>query len=266
MRSLILFILLFISSVHTFAQSRNKISFSGSLNPSVFFPVNVSSSSDKVSGNPNQTYKEYADSVRTFETFKFSAGATVWVNYLLNQKWTLQAGVGFNETGFTRKQKDIKFNDILFPGVGGGKLIENSNTVKNIDYKFRYQYLTVPILFNYYGKRSRDFKWTYYFSTGVGLNVLLKHEVKAVLDQFVMDGESKFHLDSTGYEGRTFAVNLFVGGRFEYKIDKNMSVFGQPLLTVYPVSISKTPMNVYPIGITMNCGVVYVFDKAKDEK
>lgn len=266
MRSIVFLSALVLFSVCVSAQSRSKISWSASINPSITLPLNFSSSQDKVSGNPFQTYQQYADSVRTFETFKLSLGGTVWMNYLINQKWTLQTGIGFNETGFTRQQKNIKVLDKVFPGVGTGMVLDKSNVERSIDYKFRYQYITVPVLFNYYGKRSGDFKWTYYFSTGVGFNYLLKHEIKAVLNDFVMDGENKFHLDSTGYEGRKFAVNLFVGARIEYKVDKTVTVFGQPLLTIYPVSISKTSMHVYPFGLTMNCGVIYSFDAPKKDE
>lgn len=265
MRSIATLVIFSLFSVYAFAQSRARLSYSASLNPSITFPINISSSSQPVSGNPYQTHEQYADSVRTFETYKLSLGATVWVNYLLGQKWSLQAGLGYNETGFTREQTNIKFRDKLFPGIGDGMLIENSNSTKSINYSFRYQYLTVPVLFNYYAKRSRDFKWTYYFTTGVGFNFLLKHEIKATMKNFVVDGESTIHLDSTGYEGRAFAMNIYVGGRIEYKVDKNLSVFGQPMITAYPLSVSKTPMQVYPIGLMVNCGVVYVFDKNKKD-
>jgi hypothetical protein len=265
MRSIVPFFIIMLASILTFAQGRSKLTWSASVNPSITFPANFSSSKEKVSGNEYQTHEQYADSVRTFETFKLSLGATVWMNYLINQKWTLQTGIGFNETGFTRQQKNIKVLDRVFPGVGTGMVLDQSNVERSIDYRFRYQYITLPVLFNYYGKRSGDFKWTYYFSTGIGFNYLLKHEIKAVLNDFVIDGENTFHLDSTGYEGTRFAVNLFVGARIEYKVDKTISVFGQPLITAYPLSISKTPMSVHPIGLTMNCGIVYLFDAKKDE-
>ncbi len=254
-------------SVVVWGQSRNKLYFSASLNPVVSMAINTSSS-DKLTGStPPQTIAQYQDSVRSFESYKLSLGATVWVNYAFNSKWSIQTGIGYSEIGFTRKQENIQFNDKLFPGIGSkGKLLENSNSEKNIDYRFRYQYITVPVLFNYYAKRSSDFKWTYYFTGGLGLNVLVNHEMKAVLDQFVMEGEDVFHIDSTGYEGRLFTVNIFAGGRIDYKIDKNLSVFAQPMLTLFPMSVSKTDIQSYPIGLQVNLGVSYVLDRTKDEK
>ncbi|AMS26082.1 hypothetical protein AEM51_02700 [Bacteroidetes bacterium UKL13-3] len=249
------------------AQSRDKLFFSASVNPTITMAFNSSSSSKLTGSYPPQTLTQYQDSIASSESYKLSVGATVWVNYMLNQRWTVQAGLGYSEVGFSRQQKSIQFNDKLFPGIGAnGKLIEFSNTEKNIDYRMRYQYITLPILFNYYGKRSGDFKWTYYFTAGIGLNMLVKHEMKAVLDQFVVEGQKVFHIDSTGYEGRTFATNLFIGGRTDYKIDKSLSVFVQPLLTVFPMSVSKTDMKSYPIGLQVNLGVSYVLGKDKKDE
>lgn len=254
-------------SVAVWGQSRTKLYFSASLNPVITMAYNTTSS-DKLTGStPVQTLKQYQDSVRSFETYKLSLGATVWLNYLINSKWSIQTGIGYSEVGFSRQQNNIQFNDKLFPGVGTkGKLIELSNSEKNINYRLRYQYITVPVLFNYYAKRSGNFKWTCYFTGGLGLNILVKHEMKAVLDQFVIEGEKEFHVDSTGYEGSPFSLNLFAGGRFDYKVDKTISVFAQPMLTVFPLSVSKTDIKSYPIGLQVNLGVSYILDKGKDEK
>lgn len=228
--------------------------------------INVTSSNKTTGTFPPQTLSQYQDSIRSFESYKLSVGATVWVNYALNQRWSVQAGLGYSEVGFSRQQQNIQLNDKLFPGIGAnGKVIDGSNADRSVDYRMRYQYITLPVLFNYYGKRSGDFKWTYYFSTGVGFNVLLKHEMKAVLNQFVIEGQDVYHLDSTGYEGSRFALNFFVGGRVDYKINKNVSVFAQPMFTFFPLSVSKTEMKSYPLGLQVNLGVSYVFDKKKDE-
>ena len=153
----------------------------------------------------------------------------------------------------------------MFPGIGSnGRVEDNTNVVKNAYYSFKYQYLTVPVLFNYYAKRSDDFKWTYYVSGGVGMNVLLKHQIKAKLDNFYVEGENVFRLDSSGYEGAPFTVNLFLGGRIEYKIDKQLSAFAQPMLTIFPMSVSKTDVKAVPVGLQFNLGVAYSLNSDRD--
>lgn len=261
------FFLCLLSILGASAQSQEKLTFSASLNPTMTYSINTSSSTKPINENTSQTYEQFADSIRSFETFKLSMGATVWMNYLLSSKWSLQVGLGYSEVGFTRQQKNIQLGDTLFPGVGSGILEELSNTTKNIDYSFRYQYLTVPVLFNYYAKRSRDFKWSYYFTSGLAINVLVKDQIKAKLDNFYVEGENMYKVDSTGYEGSPVTLNLFVGGKFEYKIDNGLSVFGQPMLTIFPLSVSKTEMKARPIGLQINCGISYNFSGggSKDE-
>lgn len=241
------------------AQSREKITFSASLNPTITYCINTSSSDKPVNDNSSMTFKQFADSIKGFETYKLSMGGTFWVNYLMNAKWSMQAGLGYSEVGFTRKQENIQLGDPLFPGIGSGILEELSNTNKNINYSFKYQYLSVPVLFNYYAKRSRDFKWTYFFTAGAAVNVLIKDQIKAKLDNFYVEGKNVYKLDSTGYEGSRVTMNLFVGGKFEYKVENGLSVFAQPMLTVFPFSVSQTEMKSRPIGLQVNCGVVYSF-------
>jgi hypothetical protein len=249
------------------AQTRSKLTFDVSLNPTATYSINTSSSDKQLSSNNPQTYSEYSDSISNFESYKLSMGGTVWVNYLLSRTWTVQAGIGYSEVGFTLKQEDIKFHDKLLTGTGSsGRLEDVSNSIKNVDYSFKYQYLTVPVLFNRYIKRSGDFKWTYYFTMGAAVNILLKHQVKAKLDNFYIEGQNVFKIDSTGYEGRRVTPNIFIGGRFEYKLDKQFSAFAQPMITVFPLSVSKTEMKARPIGLQLNIGVAYNFDSEKDEK
>jgi hypothetical protein len=239
------------------AQSFKDLTFGVSLNPTLTYGINRSSSNERLRNNPNLTYKQYADSVREFETYKISVGLTGWVYYPLNVKWNIQAGLGYSEVGFTRRQENIKIGDKLFPGIGTGVLLESSNTTKNIDYAFRYQYLSIPVLFNYYGKRSRDFSWSYYLTGGAAINMLVKSQVRAKLDNFYVEGKNIYSLDSTGYEGRRVAVNLFVGGKAEYRVDHQFSLFVQPLVTFFPLSVSKTVMKSNPIGVQVNCGVTF---------
>lgn len=249
----------------SFAQSRTKLTYGVSLNPTLTYSINSSTSTQPHSINKTQTVQQYVDSISDYETYKLSLGATVWANYMLSQKWMLQLGLGYSEVGFVREQENIKYRDNLFPGIGAnGRVEDKSNVVKNAYYSFRYQYLTVPVLFNYYAKRSGDFKWSYYVTGGVGLNVLLKHQIKAKLDNFYVEGENVFKLDSTGYEGAPFTVNLFLGGRIEYKIDKQLSAFAQPMFTVFPMSVSKSDVKAFPVGVQLNVGVAYSLNSERD--
>src|SRR6478609_2257642 len=111
------FLLCLLATLGAAAQSKQKITFSASLNPTITYSINTSSSSKLISEPPSQTYEQFADSIRSFETYKLSMGATVWMNYNLNAKWSIQAGLGYSEVGFTREQKDLHVTDPLFPGI-----------------------------------------------------------------------------------------------------------------------------------------------------
>jgi hypothetical protein len=242
-------------SMFLMAQSKTKWSIGASINPTFSTSINTTNSSEKVNGS-NLTYKQYNDSVRSKESYRFNFGVTGWFNYALNNKWDLQAGLGYMDVGFQRNQKNIKFNDKLYPGIGNGYLTELSNNEKNIDYNYRYQYLHIPALFNYRVKKSGDYKITYSFTLGAAIDVLLRHKITANLDNFVVDNEKTFHLDSTGYGGRPFAFNIIVGGRVDYKIDKKYIVMVQPVIGFYPISVSSSPISVYPFYFSINMGLV----------
>lgn len=249
------------------AQSRKKITFGASLNPALTIGYNHSSSDRLLRSSTGylQTHQAYIDSVAGFETYKLSLGATGWVTYLWNRNWSVQAGLGYSEVGFTRKQENIRFNDVTFPGIGNGRINDLTNIgSRSIEYRFRYQYVTVPIIINRYLKRSKDYKWDFYLSGGIGLNVLLRHQLHAVLKEFSVDGETAFKLDSTGFEGRRFAAQVLLGGRFDYQFSREMSVFAQPMLTAFPFSVSSTDARSNPIGIQCSIGIVYNFKKKDD--
>lgn len=246
------------------AQTKTKLSFGASVNPLINIAFNQSNSDQVVNPKTGQTYQSYIDSTKSLETFKLSLGATVWCNYLVAPKWVLQAGVGYSEVGFVRNQKNIQYKDPFYPGMGTGKLEELSNSEKNIQYRYRFQYLTIPVLFNYSLGRSADYKWNAYFTLGASLNILLNHEMKAQLQNFVIDDVKTFKFDSTGLDARSIVPALFLGSRFDYKVEKGLGVFFQPAVTFYPLSVTSGAIKSNPLGFQMNIGFTYVLG-SKDE-
>lgn len=242
------------------AQSRDKLTLGGGVMPLATWSFNTSSSNDPVKKGGTQTFKQYADSVSAHETYRYSFAIGVVGNYLLNQKWSVQFGLSYLDIGFQRQQKDIQFMDYTHPGIGKGRILDLTSAKRSIDYNYRYQYLQIPAMMNYTFKQSRDYRWLFQVSSGVGVNVLLKHQMTAVLNQFTEDGESEFDIDSTGYEGYRMAVNVFVGAKAEYRYEKKTTLFIQPLLGFYPVSVSASPVNVFPFFFGINLGAVYTLE------
>ncbi len=233
-------------SINTFSQSKSKWSIGASINPTFCNSYNTPSS--------NSSLKSI-----TQESYRFNIVCpSIWFNLSLGQKWAVQTGLGYSDVGSQNIQSDIKLNDNIYPGIGSGKLLELTNVSRNITYDYRYQYLNVPLLFNYHVGRSGDYKFNFSLTGGVALNVLLKHQMTANLD-FDLDGKNKFNFDSTGYNGRALALNIILGARVDYKIDKTLTLMVQPVLGYYPISVSSSAISVYPYYFSVNTGLVYEF-------
>jgi hypothetical protein len=245
------------------AQTRTKFGIGFSVNPSLTWNAPYSNSNRIANSWRNQTYPEYIDSVHAFETYKRNLGFTLMGSYNLSNNLQLQAGIGYSEVGFVREQNDIQFADSIFPGIGSGLVEENSSTgtEKSIQYRFRYQYLQIPIQANYLINRSKDYMWNNYLIAGVAANVLLQHEIKAKLYEFAVEGENVHYIDSTGYDPKPFTLNAFLGARFEYKIDKEWSAYAQPMFSIFPFSISNAPLQNRIWGAQLNIGVQYAITK-----
>ncbi len=260
MKRLCLLFLLIAFTCRISAQSRDKLTVGGGIMPLATWSFNTSSSADPLRQGSSQTFKQYADSVASHETSRFSFGVGLLANYMLNKKWAFQFGLGYMDIGFQRQQKDIQFRDYTHPGIGNGRVLDLSNANRSIDYNYRYQYVQVPAIFNYTFKQSRDYRWLFHASGGLGINVLLKHQMTAVLNQFTENGEDEFNIDSTGYDGYRLAMNIFLGAKAEYRYEKKTTLFVQPLLGFYPVSVSASPINVFPFFFGVNIGAVYTLE------
>lgn len=260
MRTNILFTICLLFAHASFSQSRNKLSAGISVSPIITSAFTGSSSGSVASGLGNATFKQVADSFSRDETYRFSYGAHAWINYMINSKWTLQTGLGFSDIGFRRIQDNPKFNQKIHPGIGRGIIEDLTDNSKRIEYNYRYQYLQVPIIFNYYLKQNADYKWIYEASAGIGLNVLLNHKITADLHGFSVDNQESFDIDSTGYEGSALGMNFFLGFKAEYRYEKKMNLFIQPLIGIFPFSVSNTEMRVWPYFIAVNFGINYVIN------
>jgi hypothetical protein len=242
------------------AQSRMKMSAGLSIAPIMCGSFNGSNSSSIAPGFDNRTYAQVADSFGRDETYRLSYGFHAWFNYMLGSKWSIQAGLGFADVGFQRIQDNPKFNDQIHPGIGRGLIEDLTDNTKSIAYNYRYQYLQIPLMFNYFIKQTSNYKWLFHATGGVGLNFLLNHKMTAELKYFSIDNKQTFDIDSTGYEGSTFTMNMIVGFKAEYRYEKKISLFIQPLLGIYPFSVSSSDMNVRPYFAGINLGASYALN------
>ena len=135
-------------------------------------------------------------------------------------------------------------------------IIDKTNTRKDINYDYRFHYLEIPVLFNYKVARSKDFKSDYMITGGVNLDVLLKHRLTARLENFTVDGEKKYQLDSTGMKANAVAASLSIGARLEHKLDKSTTLIIHPVFNYYPLSVTQSDVKITPYMLMVHAGVV----------
>lgn len=239
-----------------YSQTQEKILIGGGAHINYSTAINSSSDNNLVPGK-SYSYAEYSDSINAYQNGRVTLGVSAQFQYALNKKWSIQTGLTYLDIGFQRKQEGINFKDTTYPGMGTGRVEELSGSTKSITYSYRYQYLQIPILANYIVSQTRDLKYTHRISGGFSTNILLNHDIKAKLDEFVVDGEEVFKFDSTGYEAAGFGLNLLFGYRLDIRGEDKHIYYIQPMLGISPISVSTTPLKSYPIFLQLNVGMLF---------
>jgi hypothetical protein len=191
-------------------------------------------------------------------TFQSSVGSTIWFRYLIKPKLDIMFGLGYSNLGFQRKQENLKFNDPTYPGIGVGKIEDLSNTEKSLYYNYRFDYINIPVLLNWYIGSDKDYKFHFAYTFGAQANLLINHSLIARTNAgYNIDGKNKFSLDSSGFTGKAINLGLLAGVRMEYNYNKKVDVFAQPLIFTSPMSLTKTPYNAIPLKLLVNIGLTY---------
>ena len=264
-----IFILFLLTYSNCFAQKNtiSRINFYATIG-SVFNGSINSSTSDKLA-NETQTYSKYQDSIASSETWRLTFSPQIGIIYKLSKDVDFQFGLGYIVLGHQRTLANLKYKDLTFPGIGSGlgngKIIDNTNGERSINLNYRYHYLQVPLILNYHlNFRSLTPKVKIALSGGIGLNVLLKHDINAVLSTgFKIDEKSSFSLDSTGYSASIFTPNLMLGTMVDYNYSKQIKFVLQPMLGYYPLSVTNEDLAAKPWFVNFNFGVIYTLDVLK---
>jgi hypothetical protein len=253
MRHTFTLLFLLLSCYTSFAQSRTKWNVGVSLNPLICNSINT----EKTTAN-DPVYL-HNGSINTTKSYRLNMLLpALWFNYSLDQKWSLQTGLGYQDVGFELNQNNIKYQDSLFAGIPHGIRLDKSNAVADIHYEYRFQYIQIPVLFNYLMGKSGDYRFSYSLTGGIAFNFLVKHQITAnLLNGFYIDGNSSYNLSPTGYDARFFAFAMIGGGRIDYKLDKKTTLMVQPILGLYPFSVTSSPVSVYPYYFAVQTGLVY---------
>lgn len=212
------------------------------------------------------SWDSYLDSSNSSQAIKFGAQANLWFFKSLGKESDLQVGLGFADYGFDRVQKNLAFKALTYPGIGTGMVEDLSNSEKQINYHYKFQYLQLPVLWNAQLYRAPNFKYRVYFTGGLALNVLLRHRLVAeTITGYSIEGNTKFVLDSSGFKGSPVALQLNGGLKMEYKME-NGRFFFQPLFNFFPLSISSGDRKTYPLGLIVHIGFETSLSELKSGK
>lgn len=264
-----IFMLVLLTYSHCFAQkiTISRINFYATIGS--VFNGSINSSTSNNLANETQTFSKYQDSIASSEKWRLTLSPQIGVIYKLNKDIDIQCGLSYIVLGHQRTLSNLKYKDVTFPGIGSGlgngKIIDNTNGERSINLNYRYHYLQVPLIINYHlNFRSLTPKVKIGLSGGIGLNLLLKHDINAVLSSgFKIDEKSSFSLDSTGYSARIFTPNLMLGTMVDYNYSKQIKFVFQPMLGYYPLSVTNKDLAANPWFVNLNLGVIYTLDMLK---
>lgn len=255
-------LLILFSITNSYAQKNSSLEFYASVG--AVFNGSFNSSASNEMANKYQTFKQYQDSVSTKETWRLNFSPQVGIIYQINRDFDIQLGLSYLVLGHQRQLKDLKYKDIIFPGVGNsiGVIEENTNVSRNINLNYRYHYLQVPFMINYkVNAKGNNSSVKATICAGMGLNFLLKHDLNAqLLDGYKIDGKSSFQIDSTGYKANGFSANLLLGSRIDYSYSKQIKLFCQPMIGIFPLAVSANQLEARPWFLNINFGAIFTTD------
>jgi hypothetical protein len=207
-------------------------------------------------------WESYINSSKSSVSNYISLQVHAWIKKSIGKNSNVQIGLGYADLGFERLQQNLQLSDRTYPGIGSGVIPDVSSMEKKITYTYHFRNLQLPIIWNGLVGHSKDFRIKFYASAGAVLNTLLSHSLVAETAQgYLIDSQSKFQLDSSGFNPNRINLAFQVGLKGVYKLDKNKSLFVQPLIGYFPFSITSSSTSVNPILLQVNVGLMLPFER-----
>ncbi len=218
-------------------------------------------------GNRAITYKEkvspqFKDSIKKADGWRTSIGGGIGYNLITSKKTRLYFGLQYQNIGFTRTKKNLKFRDTIHPEIGRVNDLSQTGEIY-VDFNYRYHYLAIPFLYSYqfYGKKDKS--TTLHWLVGGSIAGLLKHDVRAVLHGFSAYGKKVFILKNEGEQAALLNANIHLGLRLENEVYKNTWLFAQPIayLPILNANYGKERHHLFSLGIEV--GIAFKIEEKK---
>lgn len=221
-------------------------------------------SNDFIAPGSMVTFKDVADSCSKKDKMAYTNGIGLSFMYNLKRDIEFQTGLYYYQTGFVRTVENIKFLDYIYPGED---LVVDQAFDKTAYFNYRFRYLHMPLMINYgLPFKNMNFQYNLYATGGIGINYLLDSKIRADLEGFTMNGESKLDFDSVGFDMKKVTMHGSIGFRFEYLMKNKIILSVQPLFNYNLIPSSSSQLQMRPYSITAAVGVNYRFQTVKDEK
>lgn len=186
---------------------------------------------------PEEDAKWIAESRDSIEVAKFGYSVGAVVEYKLNSKLHIAAGVQFSDSG--EKTKKFTVDDLPY----GQKAVSYS-------YNFHHHYLNIPVKANYFLLTG---KLKFYVTLGVSTNVFLSQRTTFITHYANRDSKEISKTDP-GFSKINFAV--LAGCGITYPINSKTKLMIEPIYRRSINSIIKAPVKSYLYSGGVNVGIL----------
>lgn len=223
---MIICILLCSSSIDLNAQSKLKREVSGFAMPMVGGRMLTTNG---VPPSYNGTQGEFDDSLKSADMLKLSLGGGIGLSFFKDDFSRFEIGIRYSDQGFIRVKKGLTFGQVIHPEIGVVKDLSSTGNSKDVHFVYRYQYLQFPLLYHFapYSVKKYD-EIDFFITTGISINVLFNHTVKAKLQGWTAFGEEVFNIEKHDYNQSAANANVHLGFRLHYKMDGKTSLLFNP--------------------------------------
>jgi hypothetical protein len=212
------------SEVH--AQNKLKREVSGFAMPMIGGRILTT---DGVPENYTGTEAEFNDSLSSADMLKISLGGGVGISYYKDEFSRLELGIRYSDQGFTRVKKGLAFGDLIHPEIGVVKDLSSTGNSKDVHFVYRYQYLQFPIMYHFAPYKVKKYaELDFFFTTGISVNVLFQHTVRAKLQGWTAFGDEVFDIERHEYDPSIANANIHFGFRLHYQMDGKTSLLFNP--------------------------------------
>lgn len=173
---------------------------------------------------------------------EFKIGYTAGLNicYSVSKKWEVELGVQYSNKGYSYKNSEFTFGDMIDPRFGFVYTTNNTQAPTNVKFIYNHIYLDVPVraIFSFGEKRIH-----FVTSVGVEMNILLKATQTSVWGY--ENGDTKRETHDQPYNYKTYNISPTVSVGLDYKISNKINLKAEPTFRYGLLKIIEAPITAY---------------------